>query len=425
MNIGSAPPLSHQTLNSTKTFQNKYEKSMSQITFKEAIDSRQFDTAEQLIRAGADLLQSPFQFKLSDAFPRIIQHSAYSVLKALVENGHIELDIFDYDSFRDTLFEALVLHGKTSPEALDFLNGFIPDVENLNDSLEDATWLGLALQTGAEPEIVRTLIEQGCDLQILNNADENLFFDLLASTHVRLQRLDRRRELFQVLIDAGLDINRPNKVGNTVLHLAVRNQHWELVNELLDQGADPNLANQKGETAYSICILDFQDSAHCAEMMERYPLDLHAERGKEKTLLYEWLTRLYASSLGEQESYFLQVMLENGADPNAENTNDYGETETVWDVVVAKSYEFFEAFVDAFDPDVNQQDNNGNTLLHQVCAYDINFDQNQGKDTYRKAKKLLKMGADPSIRNTQDETAADIAGKDSLKEKTVLLLVRD
>ena len=74
--------------------------------------------------------------------------------------------------------------------------------------------------------------------------------------------------------------------------------------------------------------------------------------------------------------------------------------------------------------DINEQDNEGNTLLHKVCAYNVNYDAEAAKETYRKVKLLLENGADKDIANDKDETPLMLASGDNLKIKTVELLMK-
>ncbi|MNR10898.1 Ankyrin repeats (3 copies) [compost metagenome] len=74
--------------------------------------------------------------------------------------------------------------------------------------------------------------------------------------------------------------------------------------------------------------------------------------------------------------------------------------------------------------DINRQDDEGNTLLHKVCAYNVNYEAEKAKETYRKVKLLLENGADKNITNNKDQTALALASDDNLKIKTVELLMK-
>lgn len=59
-----------------------------------------------------------------------------------------------------------------------------------------------------------------------------------------------------------------------------------------------------------------------------------------------------------------------------------------------------------------------------MCLFDVNYDAEAAKETYRKVKLLLENGADKDITNDKDETALMIASGDNLKIKTVELLMK-
>jgi len=81
--------------------------------------------------------------------------------------------------------------------------------------------------------------------------------------------------------------------------------------------------------------------------------------------------------------------------------------------------------LDSGNVDVNHQDDHGNTLLHKVCGYNVNFEAEKAKETYKKVKLLLENGADASISNDEDKTPLMLASDDNLKIKTVELLMKN
>ena len=58
-------------------------------------------------------------------------------------------------------------------------------------------------------------------------------------------------EAVRVLLDAGVEIDRPGEDGCTALHEAVGQGHPEVVRLLLERGADPYRKNEMGWDAFS------------------------------------------------------------------------------------------------------------------------------------------------------------------------------
>lgn len=94
------------------------------------------------------------------------------------------------------------------------------------------------------------------------------------------------------------------------------------------------------------------------------------------------------------------------------------------DWIAEKSVELLKTVLDAGAIEINRRDDKGNTLLHKVCGFNVNYDTNAAKETYRKAKLLLEAGADPELTNDKDETPLTLAQQDNLKIKTVELLLK-
>jgi ankyrin repeat protein len=63
-------------------------------------------------------------------------------------------------------------------------------------------------------------------------------------------------------------------------------------------------------------------------------------------------------------------------------------------------------------------------LLHQVCAFNVNYDQEVARQLYQKVKLLIEAGADPNATNDRDQTPMMLAAQDNLKVKTVELLLK-
>lgn len=150
------------------------------------------------------------------------------------------------------------------------------------------------------------------------------------------------------LLKAGADVNVLNDMGDTPLHRAAFTGRKEVVMLLLQHNADPSIVNGSGETAKEVTY--DKDIRNMLEAVERTQ-----ERKLEELLL---------GAAREGETGKLTALL-NKRKP----------------------------------PDINCTDQMGNTPLH--CA------------AYRAHKhcalKLLKNGADPKIKNKNDQTPLDLA----------------
>lgn len=138
-------------------------------------------------------------------------------------------------------------------------------------------------------------------------------------------------------------------------------------------------------------------------------------------ILTGYLRMAYGS--GDDTIGLLLQMLEDGASIYQASPY-YNVPKSGVDWLAEKATETLKAVLASGVIDINQQDNEGNTLLHKICAYNVNYDHDAAKRTYQKVKLLLEAGADATIVNDKDETPLMLASKDNLKVKTVDLLMQ-
>ncbi|XP_022058509.2 oxysterol-binding protein-related protein 1-like isoform X2 [Acanthochromis polyacanthus] len=176
--------------------------------------------------------------------------------------------------------------------------------------------------------------------------------------------------------------------GWTPLHLACNFGHGDVVEELLKAGADVNLQNNMGDTSLHkaaatgrkeivLLLLRYDACANIINGTAQIPKDVTEDD--------EIITMLEAAERREtrrREKKLLEAARE-------------GDITALSKLLSAKEA-----------PDIHCRDSVGNTPLH--CA------------AYRGQKqciiKLLKSGADPGIRNNNDQTALDLVRIDELKQ---------
>ncbi|XP_040910704.1 oxysterol-binding protein-related protein 1-like isoform X2 [Toxotes jaculatrix] len=201
------------------------------------------------------------------------------------------------------------------------------------------------------------------------------------------------QKLLQSRIDQSVSLNincrsrSKTSAGWTPLHLACYFGHRDIVEELLKAGADVNLQNNMGDTplhkaAYTgrkeivLLLLRYDACANIINGTAQIPKDVTEDD--------EIITMLEAAERREtrrREEKLLEAARE-------------GDISTLSKLLSGKEA-----------PNIHCRDAVGNTPLH--CA------------TYRGHKqciiKLLKSGADPSIKNNNEQTALDLVRSDELK----------
>ncbi len=126
---------------------------------------------------------------------------------------------------------------------------------------------------------IRGMIEDG--------ADVNALHPQFGSSPINYAALRGDVEIIQLLIDAGADVNRKNKDGNTALHSAAFFGQAEAFEMLLDSGADPSIRNNDGAVPEMSLAANW-DTAKSIAGLVQYPLD-RGEWVKGKEEIYAML----------------------------------------------------------------------------------------------------------------------------------------
>jgi ankyrin repeat protein len=147
-----------------------------------------------------------------------------------------------------------------------------------------------------------------------------------------------------------------------------------------------------------------------------------SQTNREGEHLLAAFVRGVSASDREQVALLLEL-LQDGADLY-QGSLWYGEPKTAADWLAEKEASLLQAVLEAGAIDLQRRDDHGNTLLHTVCAYNVNHEESRVKEMYRKVKLLLDAGADPSATNDKDQTPVMLAEQDQLKVKIVQLLMR-
>ena len=386
-------------------------------TIIQAFRRADFQTAKQLLDDGGVLPKTIEKFALGDAIRQIVYARRFEFLDMLIDNKLIELDIYEYDRFDGTIIEQLFTSLKDNEADLEWFRQFLSKLTNKNDEVSNQTLLGYAFEKGADPALVKALIHAGCDTSYKNNAEENFIMQV-----VRKYIPDENKSLayIDLLIAEGVDVNAPDIVKKTPLMAAVQKGKEYLLDILLKNGAEPNQADNDGETAFFNAVVNWSTYSIYEKLASYEMPDFDIRDKAGETILTGYLRRMYKES-GDNLK-ILERLIDDGADIR-QTAPHYGVDRSGIDWVAEKSPGVLEMVLSKDIIDINEADNKGNTILHKVCAFNVNYEQDKARETYKKVKLLLAAGADAKLLNDEDKTAADLAGDDNLKAKTVELLL--
>lgn len=378
-----------------------------------------FDDARECLNNGENFNEQYLKNNFSQIAAKIIEAKEIDFIEKLIKAGFIETDIYELESFDKSIFAHLIRHLKDDDdESVAFFETLMSKMDNINDEISDQTLLGYFLEKGATTKIIKTLIENfGASTQYKNNAGENLIYSVLNTYRLETERTE---EYISLLIENGVDINEKNIVGTTPLICAVKRNRKDILPFFLENGADPNERDNLNNTAFYYAVAE-QFSFDMYEILAAVSSpDFNIVNKDGRTLLTHFISSVSGSPT---DIKFLERLLADGADVNF-CAQYYGQPKSGIDFIVEKKSDILKSVLDTVSLDINEQDNQGNTILHKVCAYNVNYDAEMAKETYRKVKLLLDQGADITITNDKDETALMLASADNLKIKTVELLMK-
>ena len=107
---------------------------------------------------------------------------------------------------------------------------------------------------GYRVEIALCLLAAGADPNAANNHRSGRPLHYAADGYVISANWNPKLQVatIQLLVEAGAEIDAPDKNGATALHRAVRTRCAAAVRALLDAGADPTIRNKPGSTPFHL-----------------------------------------------------------------------------------------------------------------------------------------------------------------------------
>ncbi|MBB6272131.1 ankyrin repeat protein [Pedobacter cryoconitis] len=381
-----------------------------------AIQSRDFEKAKTLLQSGEKIskeVTSQPNFRLP--FSQVIRAKEFEIIDLWIADKTIETDVYEYDSFRDTIFDTIIREFPVDEDSIAWLDSFMGKLDNINDEIGDITLLGYALENGADVAVIKCLIDAGCDVNYTNNAEQSFLYEVV---NKRMMAPEKAIAYMEVLIGEGLDVNKGNVVRETPLMVAVSNNKVNYLDLLLENGADPNEQDQQGKTAFYRAVVDQSSEALYDKLAAYTSPDFDRTDQTGNTLLTAYLSRL------SNNSYIsiLPKLLDAGADIN-QKAPYYDQQKSGLDWLAEKSFETLEIAMATGQIDVNDQDDQGETILHKVCAYNTVLDERIAKEIYKKVKLLIEAGADVNLISSKEETPLMLASNNNIKIKTVQLLM--
>ncbi|CAB0028004.1 unnamed protein product [Trichogramma brassicae] len=348
------------------------------------------------------LMYKPVQVNIQDALGntpllRVLLHNQRNMFELLLQKGadpnvtnkegstalHIISKRFWLDDLAEMVFE--LSHKNHQPLQIDIQDKDGNTPLHLALMFDKKRVADLLLKKGANPNLVNA--EGRTPLHIFSKMNPDIkwiesFFDFCDKNHHPMQ------------------VNVPNKAGNTPLHLALRCSNRKVSELLLARGANPHSANAKGLTPLHIICRDNITTARM--LFERShdqfkPLCVDVQDEEGNTPLHEALLHK-----ARDNAKFLMI---NGADVNLTNARGSSPLHIICEY--ADLYDLAELLFQIFyekhqTVQINAQNIDGNTPLHLALYW----------DNKRMVELLLRNGADPNSVNVEGSTPLHLICKE-------------
>jgi len=294
---------------------------------------------------------------------------------------------------------------------------------------QDLDWdwgpLQIAPWTSNNIEMVKLLIARGADVSIAGP---------LTALQISISR--GRRDIFDLLIQHGADVNVKDYEGFTPLYFAIHNNDSDFMNTLIANGADVNTKYPGGETLLqSAAITGRTDSVKLllqagadinaandrGQTSLHYPLDIKNSNYKKYKLSKDTLELLLANGADvnlkdragrtplhlaaeSADGDIVKLLLNKGANVNAKD-DESGFTALHHAARLGKK-NVAELLI-ARGADINAKDKHGHTPLYTAVNHDYKF-----------AEFLISKGADSGIRTESGQTLLQLAQQRKQSEST-------
>ena len=182
---------------------------------------------------------------------------------------------------------ATLLKEKKLVEIKEFLVKSTPeDLNKLDDHKIHPIWYVVGSRGQFDQDLLECLIICGMDINHPNRYGQTMLSWATESGFV---------ELFAILLHFEPDLDKQDLTGNTALHEAVHFLRCELVKALLDAGADPNIQDKDGWTPIMLLAFGYrnqfilgqteQRERYVLKYLLRYEADYHMKDRKGKTAI--------------------------------------------------------------------------------------------------------------------------------------------
>ena len=358
------------------------------------------DAIHVLLKAGADI--NVVRNDSKTCLIVAVEHCSKEMLQAIIDHG-ADVNVANKDNWTALIWAC----NKRREDAIRVLLKAGADT-NITEDVQGLTCLMTAVSNCCSKEMLQAIIDHGTDVNATTKKNRTALMWACQERHEDAIRVLLKagadtnivsnsgwtclmaavcapcsKEMLQVTIDHGADVNATNQYNYTALMWACDKKHEDAIHVLLKAGADTNIVNSNGET----CLSDAVDG-HCSKEVLQAIIDHGADVNA--TNKYNWTALMWACHKRHEDA--IRVLLKAGGD-----TNITADTMIKYIAVVTASKqggkEMLEALTDR-GAEVNATNKDNVTELKWAC-------KKRHEDAINV---VLKTGADSNIVYKNDWT---------------------
>jgi ankyrin repeat protein len=230
-------------------------------------------------------------------------------------------------------------------------------------------------------DVVELLLAKGADINLRHYHDKTVLHLLLESinghdySYYKQPNEAQRQniEMLQLLIKHGADVNAQDKYGKSPLHIQFGmwddEIYFKILNILVKGGANVNIKNQFGSTPLHVLLNGHSNYIQSRELIEavklliNYGADVNAKEKTNKTPLHMIMSRD-----SENRKLVAQLLIDKNADVNAKDEAGI----TPLHIIIGRKFNETKPVIELLlnrGADINVKNNSGNTPLAYIKKF--------------------------------------------------------
>ncbi|MGA1933099.1 ankyrin repeat domain-containing protein [Arcobacter sp. YIC-464] len=313
-----------------------------------------------------------------------VKHDAFNAVSYLLKIG---VKLNSLNEFNENVLFTALKNSSLETAKLLLKKSIDVNQENLDGEIA----LHLAFKFGAI-QLIDIIASRTEDINKKNKLGRSFLFYAIESKN--------RLAIKKALNLSEIDINQQDNAGNTIVHLKEITADLNIFDGLIDAGLDLNIVNNKGEDFLYLNCLDLGLNNKLFSFAIRNNASLNRRYGSKKnTILMHLVNKLlsYDIQVYENKSFInkyqdrIMTFIENGADVNLLNLE---EENILFNIIRANDDLNLDFVLNSTQINVNQSNAIGNTVL-DIAIFN-------GKPNIDLIKRLLFSNIDSSLKDKND-----------------------